>query len=267
VLREVVVGIGGPLRGIARETGFDITAASEVMAILCLADNAQDLKERLGNILVGYSPDNAPVFAKELKAQGAMAALLKEALKPNLVQTLEGTPVFVHGGPFANIAHGTNSIIATRLALGVADYVVTEAGFGSDLGAEKYLDIVVRGEKIPPPDACVLVGTIRALKFHGGVRKDELDLENIAALEKGFVNLEKHIENLRRFGVPLVVALNKFPSDTEAEIGQFMMLCERVKVRVVMSDVYGRGGEGGEELARQLMMTSRWEDPKILHLS
>ncbi len=253
VLRDVVVGIGGPLRGIARETGFDITAASEVMAILCLADNAQDLKERLGNILVGYSPDNAPVFAKELKAQGAMAALLKEALKPNLVQTLEGTPVFVHGGPFANIAHGTNSVIATRLALGVADYVVTEAGFGSDLGAEKYFDIVVRGEKIPPPDASVLVGTIRALKFHGGVRKDELDLENIAALEKGFVNLEKHIENLRDFGVPLVVALNKFPSDTEAEIGQFMTLCGRAKVRVALSDVYGRGGEGGEELARQLI--------------
>lgn len=253
VLRDVVVGIGGPLRGIARETGFDITAASEVMAILCLADNAQDLKERLGNILVGYSPDNAPVFAKELKAQGAMAALLKEALKPNLVQTLEGTPVFVHGGPFANIAHGTNSVIATRLALGVADYVVTEAGFGSDLGAEKYFDIVVRGEKIPPPDASVLVGTIRALKFHGGVRKNEFDLENIAALEKGFVNLEKHIENLRHFGVPLVVALNKFPSDTEAEIGQFMTLCGRAKVRVALSDVYGRGGEGGEELARQLI--------------
>lgn len=253
VLRDVVVGIGGPLRGIARETGFDITAASEVMAILCLADNAKDLKERLGNILVGYSPDNVPVYAKELKAQGAMAALLKEALKPNLVQTLEGTPVFVHGGPFANIAHGTNSVIATRLALGVADYVVTEAGFGSDLGAEKYFDIVVRDEKIPPPDACVLVGTIRALKFHGGVRKDELELENIAALEKGFVNLEKHIENIRHFGVPLVVALNKFPSDTEAEIGQFMKLCGRAKVRVALSDVFGRGGEGGEELARQLI--------------
>jgi len=253
VLREVVVGIGGPLRGIARETGFDITAASEVMAILCLADNAQDLKERLGNILVGYSPDNAPVFARELKVQGAMAALLKEALKPNLVQTLEGTPVFVHGGPFANIAHGTNSIIATRLALRTADYVVTETGFGSDLGAEKYFDIVVRGESIPPPDVCVLVGTIRALKFHGGVRKDELELENIAALKKGFVNLEKHIDNLRFFGVPFVVALNKFPSDTEAEIEQFMTLCERAKVRVALSDVYGRGGEGGEELAHQLI--------------
>ena len=253
VLREVVVGIGGPLRGIARETGFDITAASEVMAILCLSDNLQDLKERLGNILVGYSPDNAPVFARELKAEGAMAALLKEALKPNLVQTLEGTPVFVHGGPFANIAHGTNSVIATRLALGISDYVVTECGFGSDLGGEKYFDIVVRSESIPPPDACVLVGTIRALKFHGGVRKDELDQENIAALEKGFVNLEKHIENLRHFGVPFVVALNKFPSDTEMEIEQFITLCERAEVRVALSDVFGRGGEGGEELARQLI--------------
>ena len=253
VLREVVVGIGGPLRGIARETGFDITAASEVMAIFCLADNAQDLKKRLGNILVGYSPDNAPVFARELKAEGAMAALLKEALKPNLVQSLEGTPVFVHGGPFANIAHGTNSVIATRLALGVSDYVVTESGFGSDLGAEKYFDIVVRGESIPPPDACVLVGTIRALKYHGGVRKDELELENIAALEKGFVNLEKHIENLKHFGVPFVVALNKFPSDTKAEIDQFIKMCERAKVRVALSDVFGRGGEGGKELARQLI--------------
>ncbi len=253
VLREVVVGIGGPLRGIARETGFDITAASEVMAVLCLADSAQDLKERLGNILVGYSPDNAPVFARELNAEGAMAALLKAALKPNLVQTLEGTPVFVHGGPFANIAHGANSIIATRLALRVADYVVTEAGFGSDLGAEKYFDIVVRDESIPPPDACVLVGTIRALKYHGGVRKDELDLENMAALEKGFVNLEKHIDNLRLFGVPFVVALNKFPSDSEAEIEQFMTLCEKAKVRVALCDVFGRGGEGGEELACQLI--------------
>jgi len=248
VLREVVVGIGGPLRGIARETGFDITAASEVMAILCLADNLQDLKERLGNILVGYSSDNAPVYAKELNAQGAMAALLKEALKPNLVQTLEGTPVFVHGGPFANIAHGTNSVIATRLALEVADYVVTECGFGSDLGAEKYFDIVVRNESIPPPDACVLVGTIRALKFHGGVPKDEVDRENIVAMEKGFVNLEKHIENLSHFGVPFVVALNKFPSDTEAEIDLFKTLCTSAKVRVAVSDVYGLGGEGGKEL-------------------
>ncbi|MFC2160110.1 formate--tetrahydrofolate ligase [Acidobacteriota bacterium] len=253
VLREVVVGIGGPLRGIARETGFDITAASEVMAILCLADNPQDLKERLGNILVGYSPDNSPVYAKDLKVEGAMAALLKEALKPNLVQTLEGTPVFVHGGPFANIAHGTNSVIATRLALEIADYVVTECGFGSDLGAEKFFNIVVRDEIIPPPDACVLVGTIRALKFHGGVRKDELDMENVEALQKGFVNLEKHIENLSHFGIPFVVALNKFPSDTEAEIDAFKKLCESTKTRVAISDVYGLGGKGGEELARQLI--------------
>lgn len=253
VLREVIVGIGGPLRGIARETGFDITAASEVMAILCLADSAKNLKERLGHILVGYSPDNAPVYARELKAEGAMAALLKEAIKPNLVQTLEGTPVFVHGGPFANIAHGTNSIIATRLALDVADYVVTESGFGSDLGAEKYFNIVLRGKSIPPPDACVLVGTIRALKFHGGVQKDELGMENIEALEKGFVNLEKHIENLRLFGVPFVVALNRFPSDTDGELELFQTLCKGAKVRVALSDVYGRGGQGGEELAHQLI--------------
>ena len=253
VLREVVVGIGGPLRGIARETGFDITAASEVMAILCLANNIQDLRERLGNILVGYSPDNHPVFARDLKAEGAMSALLKEALKPNLVQTLEGTPVFVHGGPFANIAHGTNSVIATRTALGVADYVVTESGFGSDLGAEKYFDIVVRSGSIPAPDACVLVATIRALKYHGGVKKDELEKENITALEKGFDNLDKHIENLRIFGVPFVVALNKFPTDTEAEIDQLRLLCERTNTRMAVSDVYSRGGEGGEGLALQLI--------------
>jgi formate--tetrahydrofolate ligase len=253
VLRDIVVGIGGPLRGIARETGFDITAASEVMAILCLADDARDLKERLGNILVGYSPDNNPIFARDLKAAGAMAALLKEALKPNLVQTLEGTPVFIHGGPFANIAHGTNSVIATRLALSSADYVVTETGFGSDLGAEKFFDIVVRTESFPPPDACVLVGTIRALKFHGGVSKSELDKENIDALEKGFVNLEKHIDNLRHFGVPFVVALNKFPSDTQAETEKFLALCRQENVRVALSDVFGRGGEGGKDLAQQVL--------------
>ncbi|MGD2294381.1 MAG: formate--tetrahydrofolate ligase [Candidatus Aminicenantes bacterium] len=253
VLREVVVGIGGPLRGIARETGFDITAASEVMAILCLAKNGRDLKEKLGHILVGYSPEKDPVFARELKAEGAMAALLKEALKPNLVQTLEGTPVFIHGGPFANIAHGTNSILATRLALELADYVVTETGFGSDLGAEKFFDIVVRTESVPPPDACVLVSTIRALKLHGGVPKDELNAENCEALERGFVNLQKHIENLRFFGVPFVVALNKFPADSEKEIEKFLVLCEREKVRAALSDVFGRGGEGGKEVAGQVL--------------
>ncbi len=253
VLREVVIGIGGPLRGIARETGFDITAASEVMAILCLSDGLSDLKERLGNILVGYSPDRQPVFARSLKAEGAMAALLKEALKPNLVQTLEGTPALIHGGPFANIAHGTNSIIATRMALGLSDYVVTETGFGSDLGAEKFFDIVVRTGHIPPPDVCVLVATIRALKFHGGVKLEDINSENIEALERGFVNLAKHIENMRIFGVPFVVAMNRFPSDTDAEIEKVKQLCRKENAKIALSEVYGKGGEGGEELAKEVL--------------
>ncbi|MFW6159528.1 MAG: formate--tetrahydrofolate ligase [Acidobacteriota bacterium] len=253
VLREVVVGIGGPLRGIARETGFDITAASEVMAILCLATDISDLKERCGNILVGYSPDNEMVFARDIKAQGAMAALLKDALKPNLVQTLEGTPVFIHGGPFANIAHGTNSVIATRLALELSDYVITESGFGSDLGAEKFFNIVVRTGHIPPPAACVLVATVRALKYHGGVSLKELEQENIQAVEKGFANLQKHVENLRLFGVPVVVAVNRFPSDTDEEISTVVKLCQEEKVREAVSDVYQKGGEGGEELVRQII--------------
>jgi formate--tetrahydrofolate ligase len=266
VLRDVVVGIGGPLRGIARETGFDITAASEVMAILCLADNIQDLKKRLGDIVVGYSPDNTPVFARDLKAEGAMAALLKEALLPNLVQTLEGTPVFIHGGPFANIAHGTNSVIATRMALGLADYVVTESGFGSDLGAEKFFDIVVRTGSIPPPDVCVLVGTIRALKYHGGVVKEKLEEESVEALEKGFVNLQKHIDNLRHFGVPFVVALNRFPTDSQAEQDRFMELCRGENVRVALSDVFGRGGEGGRELAGQVLEAIEHETSHFQYL-
>jgi len=266
VLRDVVVGIGGPLRGIARETGFDITAASEVMAILCLADNIQDLKKRLGDIIVGYSPDNTPVFARDLKAEGAMAALLKEALLPNLVQTLEGTPVFIHGGPFANIAHGANSVIATRMALGLADYVVTESGFGSDLGAEKFFDIVVRTGSIPPPDVCVLVGTIRALKYHGGVAKDMLNEESVEALEKGFVNLQKHIDNLRHFGVPFVVALNRFPTDSQIEQDRFMELCRGENVRVALSDVFGRGGEGGRELAGQVLEALELETSRFQYL-
>lgn len=253
VLREVVVGIGGPLRGLARETGFDITAASEVMAILCLAKDLKDLKTRLGNILVGYSPDKEPVFSRELNAEGAMASLLKEALKPNLVQTLEGTPAFIHGGPFANIAHGTNSVIATKLALHLADYVVTEAGFGSDLGAEKFFDIVVRTGHIPPPDACVLVATVRALKYHGGVERDKLNEENIEAIDRGFENLQKHFENLRIFGIPFVIALNKFPTDTEEEIKKVIDLCLRGKVKIALSDVYGQGGEGGLDLAHLII--------------
>jgi formate--tetrahydrofolate ligase len=253
VLREVVVGIGGPLRGIARETEFDITAASEVMAILCLAENLKDLKERLGNILIGYSPGKNPVFARDIKAQGAMAALLKEAVKPNLVQTLEGTPVFIHGGPFANIAHGTNSVIATRMALQLADFVVTETGFASELGAEKFFNIVVRTGHIPPPDACVLVATLKALKYHGGVKLKKVNEENTGAIEKGFENLRKHIENLRAFGIPFVIALNIFPDDTGAEIERVKDLCDREKVRVTPSYVFLKGSEGGIELAHEVL--------------
>jgi len=253
VLREVVVGIGGPLRGIARETGFDITAASEIMAILCLAEGLVDLKERIGNILVGYSPERQPVFARSVKAEGAMAALLKDALNPNLVQTLEGTPALIHGGPFANIAHGTNSVIATRMALGLSDYVVTETGFGSDLGAEKFFDIVVRTGHIPPPDVCVLVATIRALKFHGGVKLEDINSENIEALERGFDNLAKHMENMKIFGMPFVVAVNRFPSDTEAEIEKVTKLCQKEKAKVALSEVYAKGGEGGERLAQEVL--------------
>jgi len=253
VLREVVIGIGGPLRGIARETGFDITAASEVMAIFCLALDLKDLKERLGNILVGYAPDKKPVFARGLKAEGAMAALLKDALQPNIVQTLEGTPALIHGGPFANIAHGTNSVIATRIGLQLADYVVTESGFGSDLGAEKFFNIVVRTGHIPPPEACVLVATLRALKLHGGVELENVDEENVKAVEKGFENLRKHMENMRVFGVPFVVAINRFPSDTEREIEKVKELCRKDKARVALSEVFAKGGKGGKDLAQEIL--------------
>lgn len=253
VLREVVIGIGGPLRGIARETGFDITAASEVMAIFCLAVDLKDLKERLGNIVVGQSPDKKRVFARELNAEGSMAALLKDALRANLVQTLEGTPALIHGGPFANIAHGTNSVIATRMGLQLADYVVTESGFGSDLGAEKFFDIVVRTGHIPPPDACVLVATLRAIKLHGGVELKDVDNENVEAVERGFPNLQKHMENMRIFGVPFVVAINRFPSDTEEEIQKVRELCEKEKTRVALSEVFAKGGKGGKDLAQEVL--------------
>jgi formate--tetrahydrofolate ligase len=253
VLREVVVGLGGPLRGIARETGFDITAASEVMAIFCLSADLRELKERLGRIVIGYGQDAKPVSARQIRADGAMAALLKDALKPNLVQTLEGTPALVHGGPFANIAHGTNSVIATRLGLSLADFVVTETGFASDLGAEKFFDIVVRTGHVPPPDACVLVATLRALKLHGGAALKEVKAENPEAIEKGFANLEKHMENIALYGVPFVVALNKFPDDTAAEVTKFLDLCRRKKVRAARSDVYGQGGRGGVELAEEVL--------------
>ena len=253
VLREVVVGIGGPLRGIARESGFDITAASEVMAILCLSADLKELKERLGNIVIGYGQEAKPVFARQVKAEGAMTGLLRDAMKPNLVQTLEGTPAIVHGGPFANIAHGTNSVVATRLALSLADYVVTETGFASDLGAEKFFDIVVRTGHIPPPDACVLVATLRALKLHGGVKLKDVTAENTEAIERGFANLEKHIENMALYGIPFVVALNKFPDDTEGEVTRFLDLCRARKTRVALSDVYGQGGRGGVDLAEEVI--------------
>lgn len=259
-LRQVIVGVDETFQGFARETGFDITAASEIMAILCLSSDLKDLKERVGNILVGYSVDGRPVFARDIKAAGAMTALLKDAIKPNLVQTLEGTPAFVHGGPFANIAHGTNSIIATRLALSLADYVVTETGFASDLGAEKFFDIVVRTGHVPPPDACVLVSTLRALKYHGGIKLDELMKENPQAVEAGFENLRKHIENLRTFGVPFVVVLNLFPADHQSEIDTWISLVQKENVRYALSDVYNKGGEGGVELAQEVMKAIE-EDP------
>jgi len=254
VLRDIVIGIGGPLLGIARETGFEITAASEVMAIFCLARDLKDLKARLGSICVGYSPGGAPVFASQLKAEGAMAALLKDAIRPNLVQTLEGSPAIVHGGPFANIAHGTNSVIATRLALNLADYVVTESGFASELGAEKFFDIVVRMGQIPAPSACVIVATLRSLKYHGGVKLDALNAEDRGAIEKGFDNLRKHIDNIRLYGVPLVVGLNRFPADTANEIKTFEDLCRKENVRFALSDVFGRGGEGGADLAGEVLL-------------
>ena len=260
VLRDIVVGIGGPLRGIARETGFDITAASEVMAILCLAKDLNNLKERLSNILIGYSSDRQMVFAKAIKAEGPMAALLKDVVRPNLVQTLEGTPVFIHGGPFANIAHGTNSIIATNMALDLTDFVITESGFGSDLGAQKFFDIVVRTGHIPPPAACVLVATIRALKYHGGVPLDQINEENTEALSRGFANLNKHIENMKRYGVPLIVGINRFPSDTDDEIEKTRALCAAADTRVALSEVYTRGGEGGIELAEEIRTAIQEEE-------
>jgi len=255
VLREVIVGIGGPLRGIARETGFDITAASEVMAILCLSIDLLELKERLGQIVVGYTPDDRPVFAREIKAHGAMASLLRDAIKPNLVQTLEGTPALIHGGPFANIAHGTSSVIATRLGLSRADFVVTETGFGSDLGAEKFFNIVVRTGHIPPPACCVLVATIRALKYHGGESLENLSRPNLEALRLGFENLEQHASIITTFGLPFVIALNRFPTDTQEEIDLVASLCRQAGFRLALSEVYERGGEGGLNLAKEVLIS------------
>lgn len=252
-LRNIVCGLGGVKSGVPREDGFDITVASEIMAIFCLATSITDLKERLGRIVVGYTFNDEPVTARDLGADGAMAALLKDALKPNLVQTLEGTPAFVHGGPFANIAHGCNSIMATRMALALGDYCVTEAGFGADLGAEKFLDIKCRLAGLEP-DAVVVVATVRALKNHGGVAKDDLNEENLAALEAGLPNLLQHVENIRNvYGLPCVVAINEFPTDTQAEIDLVRRKCEELGVNVALSQVWAKGGEGGLELAEEVV--------------
>ena len=252
-LRNVIDGLGGRMNGVPREDGFDITVASEIMAVLCLANSLSDLKERLSRIVVGYTYSDEPVTCGQLKAQGAMTALLKDAMKPNLVQTLEGTPAFVHGGPFANIAHGCNSVIATKTALRMAEYTVTEAGFGADLGAEKFLDIKCRMANLTP-NAVVVVATIRALKMHGGVAKTELGAENLQALEKGLPNLLRHVSNIKNvYKLPCVVAVNRFPTDTDAEVACIMEQCRALGVNVVLSDVWAKGGEGGKELAREVV--------------
>ena len=250
-LRNVIVGLGGKVNGVPREDGFMITVASEIMAILCLATDIEDLKTRLGNILVAYTLDNTPVYARDLNAVGAMAALLKDAIKPNLVQTLENTPAIMHGGPFANIAHGCNSVTATKLALKLADYCITEAGFGADLGAEKFLDIKCRYAGLKP-ECIVVVATIRALKYNGGVARADLQEENVDALKKGIVNLKTHIENMRKYNVPVVVAINKFHTDTDAEIAYIKEFCEEMQVPVSLAEVFAKGGEGGMDLAEKV---------------
>ena len=251
-LRNIVIGLGGTANGIPRESGFDITVASEVMAVFCLASDLADLKARLGRIVLAYTYDNKPVTASDIKASGAMAALLKDAIKPNLAQTLEGSPAFIHGGPFANIAHGCNSVQATRLGLKCADYLVTEAGFGADLGAEKFLDIKCRTAGLKP-DAVVVVATVRALKMHGGLAKTELAHEDLAALAKGIPNLTKHIENIKGYGLPVVVAINRFPTDTEAELTLLAEKCAELGADFALAEVWAKGGEGGRELARKVV--------------
>ena len=253
-LRHVSVGLGGPLNGIPREDGFDITVASEIMAILCLATDIKDLKRRLANIVIGYRYDRSPVYVRDLEVEGALALILKDAIKPNLVQTIYGTPAFVHGGPFANIAHGCNSVLATSTALRLADYVVTEAGFGADLGAEKFLDIKTPNLPISP-SAVVIVATIRALKMNGGVAKDALSEENVEAVRSGFANLERHVENMRKFGVPVVVAINEFVTDTEAEIEALKELCASIQVPVELASVWADGADGGIALAETVVET------------
>ena len=264
-LRFITDGLGGRINGTPREDGFDITVASEIMAILCLSRNIEDLKERVSRIVVGYTYDEKPVTAGQLKAQGAMAALLKDALKPNLVQTLEKTPALIHGGPFANIAHGCNSVMATRMAMKMADYVVTEAGFGADLGAEKFLDIKCRMADIRP-SAVVVVATVRALKHHGGVSKADLGTENLSALEKGLPNLLQHVENITKgFGLPAVVAINRFPTDTEAELKLVEDKCRQLGVNVALSEVWGKGGKGGIALAEEVVRLC--EEPNDFHFT
>ena len=252
-LRHIVDGLGGRMQGVPREDGFDITVASEIMAVLCLATSLMDLKQKLGSIIVAYTYDGRPVTAHDLKAEGAMTALLKDALKPNLVQTLEGTPAFIHGGPFANIAHGCNSIMATRMALKLGDYVVTEAGFAADLGAEKFLDIKCRMAGLTPA-AVVVVATVRALKYHGGVPKAELNQENLEALEKGLPNLLQHVSNIKNvYGLPCVVAINAFPTDTKAELDLVAAKCRELGVNAALSEVWAKGGEGGRALAQEVV--------------
>ena len=264
-LRHIVDGLGGRMQGVPREDGFEITVASEVMAVLCLASDITDLKARLGRMIVGYTYDGKPVTAHDLKAEGAMAALLKDALKPNLVQTLEGTPAFIHGGPFANIAHGCNSITATRMALKCADYVVTEAGFAADLGAEKFIDIKCRMAGIQP-SAVVIVATVRALKYHGGVPKAQLNNENLKALEAGLPNLLQHVSNIKNvFGLPCVVAINAFPTDTKAELDMVEEKCRELGVNVALSEVWAKGGEGGKALATEVVRLC--DEPNSFHQS
>lgn len=251
-LRNIVVGLGGKPNGMPREDGFDITVASEIMAIFCLAKDLEDLKERVANIIVAYKFNGDPVFARDLNAQGAVALLMRDAVNPNIVQTLENTPALIHGGPFANIAHGCNSMVATKLSLKLAEYTITEAGFGADLGAEKFFDIKSRFGDLKP-DAAVIVATVRALKYNGGVKKEDLGTENLDALAEGFANLEKHIENMSKFGVPAVVALNNFPTDTDAEVEYVLDRCRKLGAEAVLSEVWGKGGEGGKALAEAVV--------------
>lgn len=261
-LRKIVMGLGGKMEGVPRESGYDITVASEVMAILCLASDLMDLKARFGKIVVAYTYEGEPVTAHDLEAEGAMALLMKDAIKPNLVQTLENTPVFIHGGPFANIAHGCNSLMATKIGLKLADYLVTEAGFGADLGAEKFFDLKCRFGGLQP-EAVVIVATVRALKMNGGVAKDQLGPEDLEALARGVVNLEKHIENMHKFGVPAVVAINRFPTDTDAELNLVRERCQELGAEVALSEVFTRGGEGGIELAETILSVLERKESKF----